>query len=85
MKPLALLILLLAGCASAGLTPEERAALSPAARVFEARAELNLGLDALLIYARQPTCTQIVILACHDPRVVADGRRLADQADQGRA
>lgn len=76
MRYLALpLILLLAACAStmADLTPQQR--------VFALKSEFDLLLDQVVDYAEQPPCTATIVVACHDPSVVARAGELAFETD----
>lgn len=69
------LILVVVACASS------MADLSPQQRVFALKSEFNLLLDEVVDYANQPPCTATMVVACHDPVVVAQAGNLAFEAD----
>ena len=70
--PLLILLLLAAvvmGC-GAGLTSEQRANLTPSARVYEIKLDYANSQQVALKYLRQPTCSETRLTACKSPDVV---------------
>ena len=59
-----------AGC-SAGLTPEERARMTPEQQIYEIQVVYNGALETAVAYASQPRCTESLIVGCYDTAVVA--------------
>lgn len=74
-------LVLLAGCAESGLTPQQKAALTPADRVYEVRSEFEFLTRAGANYAKQPDCTPAVIVGCKDKVVVANFAKYVHAAD----
>lgn len=74
-------LLLLGGCTTSGLTPAEKAQLTPAQRVYALAGEYDILLDQVLVYARQPECGGEVVIACADREVVSAAAQFARQAD----
>jgi len=75
---IAISLVAVVGCAAGGLTPEQRAALTPQARMYEIADHYALAQAATLRYLRQPTCTETLVVGCKDLAMV---NLLAD-ADQ---
>lgn len=71
-------VLLLTGLSACGnrlsvtgqLSDAEYAALSPAAHVLAAKQDYNRVLAIVAEYAKQPPCTEIVIVGCSDTAIV---------------
>jgi len=74
---LAISIVAVVGCAG-GLTTEQRANLTPQARMYEIADHYALTQAAVLRYLRQDTCTATLVVGCKELAVV---NLLAD-ADQ---
>ena len=70
----------LVGC-GAGLTKEEEAALTPEQRIFKLANEVNIAFEPAVAYAQQPKCSDTMIVACHDPKVVKIFLRLREEAN----
>ena len=66
-----LTLLLIAGCLStAKLTDEQRANLTPAAKLYALHADYATALKALSPYLDQPYCTATLVIACKDRELV---------------
>ena len=77
---IALTALALTAC-GAGLTKEEAAKLTPEQAIFKLSNEVNIAFEPAVAYAQQPRCTETMVIACHDPKVVAIFLRLREEAN----
>lgn len=67
---IAISIVAVIGCAAGDLTPEQRANLTPEARMWEVTDNYAIAQSAVLKYLRQPTCSATLLTGCKDPTVV---------------
>lgn len=78
--------LIVGGCgnmgSTAGLSDAEKAQLTPTMRVYAAKADFDTLLDKIVAYAEQPQCSETVVVACSDPKVVETANRLAMDVDK---
>jgi hypothetical protein len=83
MKYLAICLLLfvVTACATSNLTDAEKEALKPVHDVYKLRGEFNIVLRQINAYARQPACTEVVVVACSDKDVVVEALRLSEGVD----
>ena len=77
---LLLLVVFVAGC-GIGLTQAEKDALTPAQSIFKVASEINIAFEPAVAYALQEKCTDVVVVACHDPNVVKIMLRLREEAN----
>ena len=70
----------LAGC-GIGLTQAEKDALTPEQSIFKLANEINIAFAPAVAYAQQEKCTDAIVVACHDPKVVAVFLRLREEAN----
>jgi len=70
----------LAGC-GVGLTQAEKDALTPEQAIFKLANEANIAFEPAVAYAQQEKCTDVVVVACHDPKIVAIFLRLREEAN----
>lgn len=70
---LALVVVLVAAMSAcpSNIDPATRAAMTPAHTLYEIQVTYNAALAGALVYAEQERCTELVVIACHDPSVVA--------------
>ncbi len=80
---LILLVPLLGGCqlATGLLNPVERAALTPAAKVYALQGEFNIILQAVGSYNSLPRCNAVLIVGCSDQEIMDRVRTLIRTAE----
>lgn len=74
-----LVAVLLVGCFNTAIDPDTRAAMKPAHYLYEIQVTYNAALAASIKYAEQDRCTELLVVSCHDPSVVAALARLDTQ------
>ena len=81
----ALILFVVAGCETNSLTEQESAVLGPEHEVFKLRGQLNVALKQVNTYARQPRCSEVIVVACSDQEVVDKALEIAEGTDQALA
>ncbi len=67
---IAISIVAVVGCVAGDLTPEQRANLTPEARMWEVTDNYAIAQSAVLKYLRQDTCSATLVIGCKDLAVV---------------
>ena len=69
---LAAMALAVAACSytTSGLTEAEKEQLTVQDRVFALKGEFGIIMERVAVYASQPPCTEVVVMACSETQVV---------------